>query len=59
MIAIAEYKIGLQKTNWLIVEANSFEDAITKAKEKMAHYESTDPNAYEYIGGHKIPEDYE
>ena len=56
---MAEYKIGLQKTNWLIVEADNFEEAITKAKDKMAHCEFTNPNAYEYIGGHKIPEDYE
>jgi hypothetical protein len=56
---MAEYKIGLQKIDWLIIEADSFQEAITKAKEKIAYYESTDPNAYDFIGGHRIPEDYE
>ena len=56
---MAEYKIGLQKTDWLIIEANNFQEAITKAKEKIAYHESAEPSAYEYIGGHKIPEDYE
>ena len=56
---MAKYKIGLQKTDWLTVEADSFEEAITKAKEKNAHYDFTDPSVYTYIGGHRIPEDYE
>lgn len=56
---MAEYKIGLQKINWIKVEADSFEEAIVKAKNKMAHYDFCDPSAYEYIGGLKMPEDYE
>ena len=43
----------------LSLEADNFEEAIIKAKERMAYHESAKPNAYEYIGGHKIPEDYE
>lgn len=56
---MAEYKIGLQKTNWIVVEADDIGKAIVKAKETMAYCDSTDPNAYEFIGGHRIPEDYE
>lgn len=56
---MAKYKIGLQRTDWLTVEAESFTGAILVAKEKVAEHDYSNPHCYEYIGGHRIPDDYE
>lgn len=56
---MAQYKIGVQKTTWVTVEANTFEQAIQRAKELVAFSDFNYPQNYEYVGGHRLPDDYE
>lgn len=56
---MAKYEIGLQRVDWLTVEADNLEEAIRLARIKNAHYDFCEPDVYEYIGGHRILEDNE
>ena len=55
---MATYRIMLEKTKQVEVEAETYEEAILEAKKKLAYNDFDDPNNYCYVGGYKLPEDY-
>ena len=54
-----EYSFTVQKTGWIHVEADSFEDAEAKLQENFGHFYVVTANGEELSDGYELTEEVE